>query len=292
MTIDKPGIYQISNEAYHRDPCVVPSLSRGTIADLINTTPQHAAFYHPRLNPDFVQEDKDVFDIGKAAHALFLEGLDCAEVCDFPNWQTKAAKEAKEAARLAGKTPLLAHQYERVQEMVKAAHSQLAASELGIKNLHMEGDSEQTYIWEENGTWFRVRPDWISQKKIGDRKLILDYKTTGESADPAAFKATAYGKDIQHALYRRGVKAIEGGNSPRFLFLVQETFPPYLCSFIGLDPQTAEIGKQKVEFGKFMWEKCLATGEWPGYPQRVCYVEVKPWEVAAWEAKSAEIGVE
>lgn len=287
--ITKPGIYRISSEDYHRDCCPEPSLSRGTIADLIDTTPAHAWFYHPKLNPDYMQEEKDVFDIGKATHSLFLEGIDIAEVCDFGDWRPKAAKEAKEAARMAGKVPLLVNQYERVVEMVKAAHVQLSASELGIKNLHEEGESELTYIWQDGGTWCRIRPDWISHKNFGDRKLILDYKATGESADPARFKASAFGKDIQHAFYRRGVKAIEGGKSPRFIFMVQETYAPYLCSFIGLDPQTAEIAKQKVEYGIFMFQKYLTLNDWPGYPNRVCYIESKPWEMAEWEAKAEGI---
>jgi hypothetical protein len=286
------GKHIISNEVYHADPAPKPSLSRGTIFDLINSTPAHAWANHPRLNPGGVKEERDIFDIGTAAHAMFLEGVDRCEVCDFPTWQSKAAKEAKEAARLSGKTPLLTHQYGKIKAMVQAAHRQLAASELGIRDIHTEGEAELTYIWEENGTYFRARPDWISKKNIGDRRLVLDYKTTGESASPDAFKPTAYGKDIQHALYRQGIKAIDGGKSPRFLFMVQETFPPYLCSFIGLDPQTSEIAKQKVAYGKFIWEQCFALENWPGYPQRVCYVESKPWEVAQWEAKAQNIGVE
>ena len=150
-----------------------------------------------------------------------------------------------------------------------------------------------SYIWQEkDGIWCRVRPDWISHKNFGDRKLILDLKTTGMSADPARFKATDNGKDIQQAFYKRGVKAIEGEKAPRVVFMVIENYPPYACSFVGLDPQTAEIAKQKVDFGLFMWEKHLVMNDWPGYPNRICYVELKPWEVAAWELKSQEIGCE
>jgi len=286
----KAGIHKISDVDYHADPCIEPSLSRGTIADLLNNTPAHARFYHPRLNPDFVAEDESKFDVGTAAHALFLEGLNNCEVIDAPTWQTKAAKEAREAARLAGKVPLLTHQYQNVADMVKAAHVQLAASELGIKDLHAEGDSELTYIWQEGETFCRVRPDWISHKNIGNAKLKLAYKTTGMSAAPSSFKATDHGKDLEYAFYRRGIKAIEGGNAPRVVFLVQETYAPYLCSFVSLDPQTVAMAEQKVDFGIFMWQKCLALNDWPGYPNRIAYVESKPWEIAAWEMKAAEIG--
>jgi hypothetical protein len=52
------------------------------------------------------------------------------------------------------------------------------------------------------------------------------------------------------------------------------------------------MAKQKVEYGKFLWEKCMALNEWPAYPNRVCYVETPPWALAQWEAKAQEMGVE
>jgi len=288
----RPGIHKISEDIYHRDPCETASVSRGTIADLINCTPAHARFYHPKLNPDYSQAEKSAFDIGTVAHALFLEGLDKCEVIDFPDWRTNNAKIVRDEARNAGKVPLLKHQYNDVRLMVESAQRQLRESDLGIKDLQMEGDSELTYIWQEDKTLCRCRPDWISHKKIGDRKLIIDLKTTSASADPNAFKASDHSKDIQYSFYRRGVKAIEGEKSPRFIFMTVETFPPYLCSFVSLDPQTVEIAKQKVEAGLWMWRQCMESGEWPGYPQRVCYAESRAYEVAAWEMKYQMLGTE
>lgn len=284
------GVHIITNEQYHADPCVEPSISRGVICELINNTPAHARFYHPRLNPNQQEQKEDKFDIGTAAHALFLEGMDVAEVIDAPDWRGKPAKEARDAARETGKTPLLLHQYERVQAMVCAAHKQLAEwEEYPIKDLHGSGDSELTYIWQEDGIYCRVRPDWIRK----DRKLILDYKTTGATANPAAFysKMQNLGYDIQYEFYRRGVKAIEG-ISPRFRFMVQEDYEPYLCSFIDIDPQTEAIANQKVEHGLFMWRKCMETGRWPGYPLLTCTVETPAWAAAQWEIKAQNIGTE
>lgn len=292
--ISQPGIYRISEDVYHSDPCKVPSVSRGVICNLINSTPAHAKFYHPQLNPDYVSEEKKTFDMGTAAHSLFLEGIDCCTVIDAPDWRSKDAKTAREEAYLSGKTPLLKHQHSDVVQMVSAAYAQLQASEIGIKDLLAEGDSELTYIWQEDETFCRVRPDWISHKQIGGRKLILDYKTVGESADPNAFirKVFSMGYDIQHSFYRQGVKAIEGGDSPRFLFMVQENFAPYLCSFIGLDSMTIQIASEKVKYGLSVWNQCMESGEWPAYPKRVCYVETPSWALAQWEQKSLLVGTE
>jgi hypothetical protein len=42
------------------------------------------------------------------------------------------------------------------------------------------GDSELTLLWDDNGTLCRIRPDRIST----DRRVIVDYKTGGTSAEP------------------------------------------------------------------------------------------------------------
>lgn len=292
--IDKPGIYKLNDEEYHADPCEAPSLSRGIIHTLITSTPAHARFQHPRLNPLWAPEEKTLFDLGKAAHALLLQGEGIAEVCDFPTWKSNKAKEAREEARLAGKVPLLIHQYEDTLLMVKSAREQIAASDLPVKDLLTEGDAELAYIWQEGEAWLRVKPDFISHKKVCDaRKLVLDYKTTGETADPASFVKSAIGKayDIQVSLYKRGIQAVEGGKPPRFVFMIQENYPPFLMSFICLDHATQEMGKQKVEIGKAIWEKCLYLNEWPGYSKRIATAECPTWAMSQWEDKSATLGV-
>lgn len=281
------GVHKISNEEYHHDPCPEPSLSRSTIYNLLFESPARAWFEHPRLNPNHVEDDgAGKFDIGSASHELLLEGLNNAVVVDADDWRKKEAKEQRDAARVSGKTPLLTKDYLKVCTMVAAAQKAIAESEYEIKNLRAEGDSELSYIWNEKGTWMRVRPDWISK----DRKIVLDYKTTQASANPDAIgkHIVAMGYDIQEAFYRRGVKAVEG-EKPIFVFLFQEAYEPYLCSFIALPPAFQEMGNQKVIQGIKAWEDCIAKNKWPGYPSRTCYVDPPAWALAAWEGKSFDV---
>ena len=305
--ISEPGIYAMSNDDYHADPCIEPSLSRGTISDLINLTPAHAFFNHPSLGTSAEEEAEEEaetkFDLGSAWHSLLFEGVQAAEVIDpkdYPGpkggipkgWTTDLIRAVRDKARANGKIPFLPKQYQKTIEMVEAAKKFLAESEFKIKDIQAEGKSEQTIIWKEGDTWFRVRPDWISNKNYGDRRLMLDGKSVAQSADPDRFKPSEHGKDIQHSLYRRGYAAVTGEKRPKFVFLVQETAKPYLCSLVSLDPQTISMAEEKIKYGIFMWEKCRATGEWPGYPNQVCEVESKPWEIASWEYKKDLIGVE
>lgn len=282
------GVHVIPSEVYHADPCPVPSLSRSTIKALLLQSPAHVWENHPRLNPNFQAEDEGKFDIGTACHALLLEGIDNIAIVDAKDWRGKSAQEAREEAYIQGKTPLLTHQYEAARIMVQSAEQQIASCpELKIRDLRREGDSELTYIWEEEETYLRVRPDWISK----DRSLILDYKTTSASANPEEWGRTGLGTgcDIQEALYKRGVKAIEG-KEPKFIFVVQETYPPYLCSFIGLPPQFSEMGSQKIFYGLYLWRKAMESGEWPGYPNRVAWIEPPAYALASWELRATNIG--
>jgi hypothetical protein len=236
------------------------------------------------LNPNFKTAEKDIFDIGKAAHSLFLEGIDKAVVVNADSWRTKEAKEARDKARKEGMIPLLIEHYDRIKDMVDTANESLVNSEIGVRI--KDGDSELSYLWREGETWCKVRPDWISR----DRTIILDYKTTGQSADPEAYTSivTSTGLDIQDAFYGRGVNTVERSD-PSFYFFVQETSEPYLCSLISLDEMFKDMGAQKVHRGIELWRKCLSTGKWPGYPSHIYTVEPKPWALAEWEMRQAQL---
>lgn len=277
------GIYTISFDDYLGDPCPEASLSRGTIVDLLDS-PARAFWNHPRLNPQQGEAENEAkFDIGTAAHNILLEGGDnVCVIAGYDDWKKKEAREKREIARKEGKTPLLQKQYDKAMPMVEAAQRAISeCPELEIKNLRAECDTELTYIWQEkNKIWCRIRVDAIKK----NRELIFDYKTTGTSVNPLFFSGhiNKLGYDIQSVFYRRGVKKVEG-KEPFFVFMAQETEPPYFCSFHGLDLMNEDTAKEKVEWSIKQWRKHLDSGEWPGYPKRICYAEPKPWEMMEWE---------
>lgn len=287
-----PGSYRLSFEDYLADPCPEPSLSRSSIIDLLDS-PARAWWNHPRLNPQPPEPENEAkFDIGSAAHCLLLEGGDAIFIVEgYDDWRTKAAKEARDAARECGKIPLLAKQGEQVFDMAHAAREAIRqCPELGITDLRAEGDSELTYIWQEiNGIWCRIRVDWIRK----DRTLILDVKTTGTSVNPSIFSShiNKMGYGVQEAFYKRGVKAIEG-EMPDFVIMAQETAPPYFCSFHGLDLMNYDMADQKIKWAINEWSERLKSGQWPSYANRVHYAEPKPWELAEWEMRKYEGGGE
>lgn len=277
----KPGLQKISSEEYQSDPCDEPSLSAGIVDSLLRESPLHAWYSHPRLNPNFQPDIDSKFDVGTAAHALLFEGLDNAVIVDSLDWRTKAARETRDAIRAAGKLPLLARHHEAVKVMVEAA---LRAWEgnADLKGYALaDGKNEWSIIWQDGETRCRCRPDHLS----ADRRLMVDAKFTDMSANPATFERQIdrMGYDSRAAFYLRGNEATGGPEDARYVYLIQETQPPYAAAFIGLDPAYLELGHRKVDHAMAIWRACMASGKWPGYVNRIHYAAPPPWAEAAQE---------
>lgn len=268
---------------YHADRVADrPTLSASIASILLNGSPRHAWHAHPKLNPDFVRGDDKKYDFGTCVHALLLErDAGKAEVLDFPDWRTNAAKEARDAARDAGKVPILAKDWERVVKVVVAVHERLADYDADPPVLHA-GKPEQTLVWEDNGVLCRALVDWLHD----GYRACDDLKTTSVvyGANPANFKVP--GREIQAAMYVRAVRAITGV-TPVFRWVVVETAPPFELSVIEPDPAALALGDDKVNRALAIWRDCLERDVWPGYPQRVATVELPPWEEARWLEREA-----
>lgn len=270
--IDKPGIYSMPLVDYIADPCVEPSLS-ATIANLIITeSPIHAFVKHPRLNKGAIETGSSKMDIGTIVHGIVLEGDESRlVVVEADDWRTKVAKETRDAARLAGLVPVLAGDMGMIHEIVAAAKSAIAHSELAEAFTPTAGKAEQTLVWQEGEIWLRSRPDFLTN----DGRLILDLKTTTGSAEPNSWARTMLGNgaDIQLALGLRGLRHLCKVKDPQFVFIVVEQAAPYAVSFVGLSPQFVEMATHKLERAITMWRDCTMTNTWPSYPERVCWIE-------------------
>lgn len=257
---------------YHADPCETPSLSSGIAKILLAKSPRAAFMAHPRLNPNAKDRNPNKFDLGTSAHALLLDETAAGiVVVDADDWRTKAAREARDEAHANGKTALLATDFAAAQEMVEAARKFIAGSE--IASDWAAAKSEQTVLWREDGVWLRARPDRLSN----DRAIIMDYKTTGD-ASPETFirQMVSLGYHIQAEFYRRGVRAL-GAEPKAFVFIAQETEPPYECALYACDPLLQEIGQFAVDRAIDEWRKALQTNEWRGYGSRVHWATAPAW---------------
>ena len=128
-TIQIPSLVEgMSFRAYLADPAPTPSLTSSLVRELLQTAPRRVWENCSRLNPDYEAKEKGIFDLGSAAHALFIgHGAEIA-VINEDSWRTKVAKEAKAAAYAAGKTPIKIADMQRVEAMAAAAKQQFSRS--------------------------------------------------------------------------------------------------------------------------------------------------------------------
>ena len=280
----EPGIYNLTSEIYHSDPCPNPSLSSSIAKILIEQSPAHAWLAHPRLNPNFRRETDSRFDLGSAAHAMLLE-RDSSKIVrvQADDWRTKAAKEARDAAQANGQHAVLERQYADIVAMCTAAQDYLLDTELG--DILVTGTPEQTVLWQEGKMWCRCRPDLLSP----DKRIVLDYKTTGSAApDEVAKQIGRLSYDLQASFYSRGVSAVTGTDTT-FLLLFQEISAPWACSLIGLSNAYKSIGDAKAKRALALWERSMKTQNWSGYSNKILYCEPRPWVLAeAEEMEDAE----
>lgn len=292
-----PGI---PSDQYHADDLVAaPSLSNSIVQVLLREAPKKAWHGHPKLNPRFRAGSDSKYDIGTSAHAVLLEN-DASKIAvidpkEYPSktgsipdgWTNKAIRDARDAARAVGKTPLLKHHYEDVRDMVDEALAFISESE--IDDQWHAAQPEVTGLWSE-GTgraliWLRCRFDKLSPAQ----RWIGDYKTTDSSVAPEPFSRFIVRMDyhLQEAFYRRGARAL-GIEAPRFTFLAQECEPPYQCSLHACDPALQEIADAEVERAIRLWRTCLGSNNWPGYGGRIHYAMPTAYQMADHEMKLQE----
>jgi hypothetical protein len=247
-----------------------------------------SAWFHSPFNPNRpVQESTSAQLLGSAAHALLLEGnSDQIVVVEAENFKTKEARCQRDGALEEGKIPLLPHVFDVVLAMSLAARAfveSLKETEPAIYAMFQPGGgrAEETVVWQDGETLCKIRLDMISQ----DNLVVVDYKTSGTIAEPNTWlrrQAIPMGYIVSDGLYRRGVEAVFGVCEPKYVFLVQENEPPYMCSINGLDKSAEATTDTMVSRALRSWEECVKNNHWPGYPQRVAWHELPPYISAEW----------
>lgn len=256
------------------------------------STPKHAWHASPRLNPNFEQERRTIFDKGAAAHALLLGKGKQFHIIKCPNYLTKEAKTQRDEAYIAGKIPLLEKDFKEAVAMADAAKEQLLdlVNHGTLERMPFgEAETERVLLWEDRGVWCRARVDHLPN----DGELLLEYKSSAASAAPELFPYRNFrqlGYDCQVAFYRRGLEACGVATSPQVAVLVQENWPPYLMAFHRIDDEILMRANEKIERALKTWKRCLETNVWPGYNPAGYDIELTERERAEMDAAHAANG--
>ena len=296
-TLEAGGVFGgVRADFYHSDPLPKPSVSSHFLATLDTKSPRHAWVGHSRLNPAWTRrKSTDGQDFGSAAHAAVL-GAGRVKIIDARNYQTDFAKTARKQALLNGEIPVLQPRWETIQEMKRVLLAKLSSIDSPIPNVfdkQYQGMPEVMAAWLEDGIWCRALADfWIKPQPaflFAPDGLIVDYKTTAESAAGEEWPRTLYGMngDFQPVWYRHGFNmAMRQGNPdtprpklPRFIYVVQEIEEPFASEIFELSDVATEHARAKMINAFWRAKVCLDTGEWPDYPSRINKIDPPQWQL-------------
>jgi hypothetical protein len=283
----KPGIYRDMDSAtYFADPCPEPSLSQSIAKVLIERSPLHAKYEHPRLSPPVTDDDEaekymKAMAIGNVAHKLMLGRGKEIEVIRADAFRTKEAKALRDAATAAGRVPILEKHMADVEIMVASAWMQLKHHE--DRDAFTSGSGEVALIWQEDGIWFRCLVDWLHN----DLRTVDDYKTTAMSVAPhvIGLRAESAGWHIQAAFIERGLDVLDsaGAGRRRYRFIAQEQdCQPHALTSMHMDQFWLTMGRKKVDAAVTLWKHAIKTGRWTAYGDRAVTPDFPGYREKAW----------
>lgn len=286
--IGTPGIYDLTHDQYHADPCAIPSLSCSIAKVLVRRTPRHAWQAHARFgNVGFVPTQ--VMDDGSAMHAMMLGQAHLVDVIravygpkhknagkPVTDYLTNDAKEERDEIRGMGRIPVLAHRMPELLRCKSAALRQLENAEDGDVFL-APGRNEVCAISIEGDVMLRCLVD-----RLPDEPTLAsgDLKCTELSAAPGGWDRrlqTEYA--FQDAFYRRVLRGAEGFERPPMRFGVIELDPPHGTVIMSAAETLRAIADAEVERAIQLWRRCMRADEWPFYGTQTNWIEAAAWQV-------------
>lgn len=266
----------MSADEYHSDPMPTPSLSSSIAHTLISRSPLHAWSQHPRLG-GVPREPTKSLDAGSLIHALLLGAGKELAILDVDDFKTKAAREARDAARAEGLLPIKRTDLDAAEAVAVQLRKRFA--EYGLT---FEGLKEIVVTWSEtadDGTEVLCRGmmDHFARPVIDDLKSC-------RSAHPNACQrhVDGYGYAIQWAAYTSAAAKLypdlAGRIDMRFVFF--ELLPPYAVTPVRLSGTFRELGERRWRRAVNTWARCLREKRWPGYVDGWTELEAPPWALS------------
>jgi PDDEXK-like domain of unknown function (DUF3799) len=269
-------ILRISPDEYHQRP----GFSASCAKTLIERSPLHAWSQHPLYGAKGKKPTKEM-DFGTVGHTLVLGKGKRIETLDYDNFLTKDAKADRDAARAAGKVPVLTKDHNRATAAAQRVTEQLA--DLAIK---LDGESELAIEWTEETEHGPVLCRCMFDHVWLSKGRVLDLKFTG-NASPSVVERNAenMGYAIQEAAYRRALTALDPSLAGRvdFLFGFAETEDPYALNVCRGDGLFRELGERRWSRALTTWAECVKNGKWPGFS-----ASINPLNPPAWAFKREE----
>jgi hypothetical protein len=287
--IGTPGIYDLTHDQYHADPCAIPSLSCSIAKVLIRRTPRHAWQAHARFGNVGMVPTR-VMDDGSTIHAMMLGQAHLIDPIravygakhknagkPVTDYLTNDAKAERDEIREMGRIPVLHHRLPELIRCKTAALRQLESAEDGEVFL-APGRNEVCAVSREDDVLLRCLVD-----RLPDAPILAagDLKCTEMSASPGGWDRrlqTEYA--FQDAFYRRTLRGAEGFERPPMRFGVIELDPPHGTVIMSAAETLRTIAEAEVERAIQLWRRCMRANEWPFYGTQTNWIEAAGWQIA------------
>lgn len=165
-------------------------------------------------------------------------------------------------AQHAGKEVITAAEYQKLQDMRAALDNVDMVGELPSIIL-TEGKREVSIRWHDPDTGLpsRARFDYLHE----EMRYALDLKSCADASDDGFTRAIVTNEyDVSQAHYLSGAHALERPLR-KYLFLSQETTPPYVAVVNQIGSTFEELGFNKWRAAMNKLSGAVKTGKFPGY---------------------------
>jgi len=188
------------------------------------------------------------------------------------NRRTNAGKEAY--ASLIADNPGITFLDPLDMLQVKEIVDSIRQSSEVIRSLVFTGENETSWFWKDPTfeVLCKCRPDILH----GERRTIVDIKTTGHNARQFPREIGKYNYHMQAAFYVDGMKEC-GVEIDCFVFVVVETEPPYGVACYLLDNESIEGGRFLYRGALKTYAACLQQDRWHGYPGTIEPIKAPKW---------------
>lgn len=251
-----------------------PGFNQSTAVQLLSESPRHAWEYRnrkPGSDPDHSRDR----EIGTVTHAFLLGATSHIVEIDAEDYRSKMAQESRKSAELRGDTPILRADVARARRAADAVREQLSG--FGIE---LNGESEVEAYWKEGNQECKTLIDHV----CADGLTCLDIKT-GADANPRKLVRRILDamNHIQAAAVVRGWTAQDAGRRAgrvRFIDVFVETSGLCMVTPVEITGSLLELGEKQWIRACRTWQRCVASGEWPGYTGRVLCPEAPAYALS------------
>lgn len=214
-------------------------------------------------------EETKAMRIGKALHALALEGIAPVVRPEFAGTGSRAARAEWDAAH-EGVTILSEDDAAQVHSMAASIAMHPVA---GPALRRADGIAEASILWTcpDTGAECKSRLDWLLPG------IVLDLKTTADARPDAFARSVAsYRYHVQDAFYSQAA-ASAGLSAEHFVFVCVESSPPYSVALYQLDDAARTEGRRLYLRDLETYMRCMERDEWPAYPTDIQTLSLPRW---------------